>query len=69
MKVFMKYVCLDITVSNVNERVLLLSVIENKQGTKTARYSGGILKFVNISHHISTSVLFCEQNLGHFWQL
>lgn len=34
----MKYVYLDVTVSNVYEHVLLSNVIENKQGAKTGRY-------------------------------
>lgn len=34
----MKYICLDITISNVNEHVLLPSVTENKQGAKPGRY-------------------------------
>lgn len=34
----MKYVCVDITISDVNEHVLLPGVIENKQGAKTGRY-------------------------------
>lgn len=34
----MKYVCLDVTISNIYERVLLSSVTENKQGAKTGGY-------------------------------
>lgn len=40
MKILKKYVCVEITVSDVNEHVLLPSVTENKQGAKTGTYQG-----------------------------